>query len=1016
LNDEKARTLQRAKTGSKKGHIAPEIFLWSMGVSFNGQGTRNTPKEVTLREGRSTLTPSKWSKVREIYALVVNQPLESRAATAVLLAEGDSELESEVISLLAAHEEVGDFLAEPVIAAFGIPIIEAARLLNRGTVLNRRFEIQRFLNSGGMGSVYEAWDGELKEMVALKTILPDLASDPSALQFFKEEVKQARRISHPNICRVYDLFCHEQPSCEPIWFLTMQLLHGRTLQEHLRGDGPFAPGDALVLTQQLISGLTAAHELGIVHRDFKSANIILVASTGQALIPVITDFGIASRITANLPDSHTPKGQGSPAYVAPEQWYEGIVGPAADQFSLGVVMCEMVTGKRPALTRIASDESLTVELPEDSRLSGRWYSVIHRCVEPKPEMRFPSLAAIINDLDPSRRRRVVKHRLILTGVAALLISAVFLATTAMSSKPVIHNLKQLTPIMDLSTSPSLSRDGRTIAYASDRFGTGSSDIWVEHLPDGIPVRVTDDAFGDEDPSLSPDGQKVVFVSTRDRGGIYLASTEGGPAKLLVAGGRNPRFAPDGRSVLYWTGDDNRIRAAGHLYVFNLDAGRSIQLAPEFADARDAIWNSDGRHILFKGCAPGHATIPACWEWWVTTIDGQTPRDTGALAVLAKRHLTLAGEFGGWYGDTILFTAASGRAVHLWELRVPPTRSTVTGLPRELTPGDEREKIISSSLSGGDVIAFTEFSSAVHIWRIEPGDIPQTPKLFKVTQDAEIDIDPSISSNGRWLTFARGASVDRRIWIRDMLADQERIFPAEGSDKFSPVVDDAGSTLAYETWQNGVSSILIESPGAASPSVLCKECRAPTGWFGGKEGLLVSDASLSRVEMYRPATGELQTILQKPRAYVAEATWSPANEFVLFTVSDAHGHGQAFAAHFPRGARAPDSDWIPITPSSESVQRPRWSGNGRTIYYLSNRDNAWCLWRESFDPAAKLAVGKPLNIQHYHSHRFSPASVSSHSLNLSVAGDSVYLNIAEMSGTIWTGKVYRAFARSILDKF
>jgi serine/threonine protein kinase len=946
---------------------------------------------------------------------VLDQPQERRAATALLLAEGDVELEAEVMSLLAAHDAAGDFLGETAVAAFGIATGETARLLERGEILNKRFRIERFLSSGGMGSVYEAWDGELKEMVALKTILPEIASEPAILQFFKDEVKQARRVSHPNICRVYDLFCHESPSGEHTWFLTMQLLRGRTLKEHLSTDGPFPPAEALALTEQLISGLTAAHAIGIVHRDFKSANIILVDGEGQALMPVIMDFGISSRISANSAGSYTGKGQGSPAYVAPEQWNDGIVGPAADQYSLGVVICEMVTGQRPVLTRDPSDGSLSVELPDDSRLRGRWHSVVRRCVEPKPEMRFPTLAAVMIALDPSRRQREIRRRLLLTGVAALLVIAVFLATTAMSGKPSIRDLKQLTPIMDLSTTPSLSRDGKIIAYASDRSGTGS-DIWVQHLPDGVPLRVTDDPSGDEDPSLSPDGGMVVFTSTRDRGGIYLVSSNGGQARRVAAGGRNPRFSPDGRSILYWTGEDKRVQANGHVYVYDLQTERSRPIAPEFADARDAIWNSDGRHILFKGCAPGHTTVPACWEWWVTTIDGQAPHNTGALAVLADRQLALTGEFGGWHGDTVLFTATSGREAHLWELRVPPTKMEVTGSPREVTPGDAREKIISSSLADGNLLALTDFSSAIHIWRIEPGETPRTTKTVKITQDAEMDIDPSISTNGRWLAFARGAAVDRQVWIRDMRSGREQTFPTDGPDKFSPVIDDAGTTLAYESWQNGVSSVRMKKADAASSTVLCRECRTPTGWFDGHAGLLMTDASNSVVKIYRPATGELRTILEKPQAHIADATWSPANEFLLFTVSAADGHGQAFAAYLPRGAQVPESNWIPISSPSESVLRPRWSGDGKTIYYLSNRDDAWCLWSQSFDPNAKLPAGEPIVRQHYHSRRSSPGSVSSHSLNVSVAGNSIYLNLAEMNGTIWLGTLDRPLLQSLLDKF
>src|SRR5262249_5507236 len=127
---------------------------------------------------------------------------------------------------------------------------------------------------------------------------------------------------------------------------------------------------------------------------------------------------------------------------------------------------------------------------------------------------------------------------------------------------------------------------------------------------------------------------------------------------------------------------------------------------------------------------------------------------------------------------------------------------------------------------------------------------------------------------------------------------------------------------------------------------------------------------------------------------------------LFTVSSDHKNAQVFAARFPRGAKAPDRHWIPLTDPSETADKPRWSGDGKTIFYFSNRDSAFCVWGQHFDPRAATPVGEPFAVQHYHTLELSPLEIASHTLNLSVAGDSIYLNVAEMNSIIWTGKLTR----------
>jgi hypothetical protein len=244
-------------------------------------------------------SPEKLARMRIIYAKLLNAPEGERIALAHRLCEGDGQIEWETQRLISALDKAGRFRDETETAAPSDAGLESAgRNLSPGTVLASRFRILRPVDSGGMGSVYQAWDSELQETLALKTILPEIASEQSVIERFKREVKQAHQVTHPNICRVYDLFNHDFGPGNRIWFLTMQLLKGSTLLEHIRKKGPFTRNEALPLVEQMVAGLTAAHEIGIVHRDFKSSNVMLVQEAKHSIRVVITDFGLASQATS----------------------------------------------------------------------------------------------------------------------------------------------------------------------------------------------------------------------------------------------------------------------------------------------------------------------------------------------------------------------------------------------------------------------------------------------------------------------------------------------------------------------------------------------------------------------------------------------------------------------------------------------------------------------------------------------------------------------------------------------
>jgi Protein kinase domain len=213
-----------------------------------------------------------------------------------------------------------------------------------GTILADRYRIVSPLGKGGMGEVYRAEDLKLGQTVALKFLPRSLAQTDQAQERFTREVRLARQVSHPNVCRVFDLGeireVGDAGKHTELTFLTMEFVDGEDLASLMRRIGRLPSDKALEIAQQLCAGLAAAHENGIVHRDLKPANIML---DGRGRVR-ITDFGLAG-LVAEIEGANARAG--TPAYMSPEQFAGGEVSPKSDVYSLGLVLYEIFTGKRP---------------------------------------------------------------------------------------------------------------------------------------------------------------------------------------------------------------------------------------------------------------------------------------------------------------------------------------------------------------------------------------------------------------------------------------------------------------------------------------------------------------------------------------------------------------------------------------------------------------------------------------------------------------------------------------------
>ena len=1024
-------------------------------------------------------------RVMEILAAARRRPAGEREAYLRTACAGDEDLRREVADALSWEERMGGFLQQPVaVIADGNPdsAVTGAVQFAAGQEIGQ-YRLESKLGEGGMSTVWLALDTRLGRRVAIKFLSDDLA-DAEARRRFQREAQMASSLNHPHIVTVYDT-----GEFEGRQYLVTEYVDGGTLKDWVKEKRRTAKEVAELLTP-VADGLAAAHQAGILHRDIKPMNI-LVARNGYAKL---ADFGLAklaedSRIdlAARSPEGSTRPGLilGTIAYMSPEQASGQPLDSRSDIFSFGVVLYEMLSGKRPfggrtdleVLKTIIHGElpPLSEEVPEAHR------NVVEKALEKSPAERYQSMREMVVDLRRGHRSQRLpapgvegaiarveggvaspgqlaeelspesepplssksvppaeksgpRPKRTLTILAAccavvLLGAAAWFVYTKwranLPSTPVQRALTRLTSDDGLQTGAAWSPDGRLIAYASDR--GGKFDIWVQQVSGGDPIQITKGAAQNWQPDWSPDGKYIAYRSEEGDGGIYITPALGGA-------GQQRKIAPFGYSPL-WSPDSSRIllQQTGFLgkkiYVVDLDGSPPREVLTDQERNHTVMfstWHPDGRRItswvvdaatnLFS------ATIP---QLWTEPVDGGPAVETRFPPELQKQIEAVAATPGvaefrtdfrfTWApsGNAIYFERTFRGARNVWRVTVDPVTLQAIKVERLTTsPGLDAEFAICRD---GSKLAFTSERQQIRGWEFPfdanaghlkgPGRSITSPGIEAWSFD--------LSGDGRKLAVAGNRDGRGGIWETPVPNGREEpMVPDDSYLRSLPLWSPDGKRAAYTrspaSYSSNTSQVVVWSSESRSESFVGPETsyfRIVCDWSRDGKSLLIvqSNDRTNQPEIWQlpldvSKSGEssARRIAFDPNYELYQPHMSPDGRWIVFEAVSYKSSNSESTLYVIPAAGGP---WTRITDSRLWDDKPRWSPDGKTIYYLSERRGFFNLWGVRFDPVKGRPEGKPFQVTSFEGPNLMiPRQIPA--VDISITSDHLVLPLVQASGNIW----------------
>jgi len=862
------------------------------------------------------------------------------AERAAFLAErcADSpELRAQLEAMLRAHDERA--------SALNVSGVSAPSVLTPGSRLGT-YEILGTLGAGGMGEVYRAHDTRLHRDVAIKILPAAFMADVDRAARFEREARVLAALNHPNIAAIYGIEDGPAEAGHHVRALVLELVEGETLADRL-ARGPIPVTDALGIARQIAEGLEAAHEKGIVHRDLKPANFKI--TPGGAV--KVLDFGLAklaqasglgpqaSDLTASptitVDRTHAGLITGTPAYMSPEQARGQAVDKRTDIWAFGCVLYEMLTGRLAFQGDTFSDTIATILEREPDLMAlptstpPALQHLLRRCLKKEPKDRLHDVADARIEIQESATnpalptaalraasRPAARERLawIVAAVAALA-AAVSLTLTLPS---VLRSSPQPPPLrVEITTPPttdalslSLSPDGQKLVFVAD--SDGVTRLWLRELHT-TPARPLAGSDGASFPFWSPDSRSIGFFA---EGKLKRLDLPGGPAQVLAD-------APIGRGGT-WNRDGVILFAANtDVPIIQMPAGGGEAVAvtrrqtppPEVVGHRFPQFLPDGRRFVFHVVgSPAHRGV------YVASLDSPALHrliDTETAALVM--------------GEQLLFL----REGTLFAQRFHTEELTLSGNPVPIADdialsGGLNVAAVTASSAGP--IAYRSGASAGRrqfVWFDRSGH-----EVGRVGDpDAENPNNPQLSPDGRRLALNRTMNGQADIWVMDMAQDALSRLTFESVLDAYPVWSPDGQRIAYGSNRRGMGAELYVKPasGAGPEEPLPGTLRnmAPMDWsLDGRFLLYRTEGAETGYDLWAlPMNGDRKPFpVVETNVDERDGQFSPDGRWIAYE-SNESGRFEIYVQSFPAGS----GKWQISNAGGAQV---RWRRDGRELFYVA----------------------------------------------------------------------------------
>jgi len=620
--------------------------------------------------------------------------------------------------------------------------------------------------------------------------------------------------------------------------------------------------------------------------------------------------------------------------------------------------------------------------------------------------------------EPPRSHRPPSRKGVLV---ALTMASVLAAIAIMAVGWMRHTRKPALQEAKLITSsgwwPTLSRDGRLLAYTSNAGGV-APHIWVRQTAGGEASPVTTGSDPDAMPDFAPDATHVAFVSGRKGGGIYIAPTLPGEPRLLVAtpDAEAPRFSPSGDTILYFQEQK--------AFTVSVNGGQPVTLPldQDFRVFGPAVWAPSGEEILFYGVRSREQKKPAVW--WIAPLapgaarpvhlPGIEQNDWPAYAVRAWQRTADGREW-------IIFSTLKPGSWKLWRIQISPQGAVDESL--ELLASGNGKIGPGGSPSEDGKLAYDLSASSVSIYQISIDDRGQKlgPTLQLPLPEGAINRSPSVSRDGRWMAY--DSSIPGKantVLLRDLRAGSDHLLDDKGrqATEYDTSISPDGSTVVFqrdanedrfpEDPQSLMPNGFMVAAAGGEPEQICERC-APRGFSSDSSLLLLqkydqNDPDRDRIVALDLRTKTERDFLSDPDKPLFHAFLSWDDRWVVFKRLQSLvlmlSPAQIMIAPVRHGAAAGEAEWIAITDGRYSDDKPQFSPDGNTIYFTSTRDGYLCIWAQRLEPVSKHPVGPPFAYEHFHNAQGRAAAFVQKRSDLSVARDKILINLPEEHSDIW----------------